>query len=202
MMQNRIKKLTSIAETKFLSLYNAEYINKKGKKRNWIIASRKDFNTLNSQYFDGMEINSDAVIMAAFHEESQKIVCVKQFRVPLNDYVYELPAGLIDGDESVDATAMRELKEETGLDLISVNHKKSKNGVFASAGMTDESAAIVFCSCKGNLSKQYLEEDEDIETILLSKEEAKELLAQDVKFDMRAFLLLHAFSQLGKQLFE
>ena len=29
--------------------------------------------------------------------DSKKIVCIRQFRVPINDYVYELPAGLIDG---------------------------------------------------------------------------------------------------------
>lgn len=202
MKHNKITKLTPIAETKFLSLYDAEYKNKKDNTKHWFIVSRKNFNTLKAQYFDGTEIKSDAVIIAAFHEESEKIACVKQFRVPLNDYVYELPAGLIDGNESIESAANRELKEETGLDLIEINKEKSKNRVYASAGMTDESAAIVFCTCKGTLSKQYLEEDEDIEAVLLSREEAKALLSKDVNFDMRAFITLHAFVQLGQDLFK
>lgn len=202
MKQDRIKKLTPVAETKFLSLYDAEYENKKGKIKHWTITSRKNFNTLKAQYFDGIEAKPDAVIIAAFHEESKKIVSIKQFRVPLNDYIYELPAGLIDGDESIETAVKRELKEETGLDLVAINHGKSKNRVYASAGMTDESAAIVFCTCSGELSKQYLEEDEDIETILLSMEEAKNLLAKNVNFDMRAFIMLQAYVQLGQDLFK
>ncbi|WP_139902541.1 NUDIX hydrolase [Clostridium thermarum] len=201
MKNNRIKKLTALAETKFLNLYDAEYENKKGKTKHWIIASRKNFETLKGQYFEGKEEKMDAVIIAALHVESKKIVCIRQFRVPLNDYVYELPAGLIDGNESMEVSVERELKEETGLKLVSINYEKTKKGVYATAGMSDESAAIVFCTCEGNISKEYLEEDEDIETILLSQQEAKDLLKSDVKIDMRAFIMLHAFAELGEKLF-
>lgn len=202
MTYDRIKKLVPLAQTKFLSLYDAEYTNKKGKLKHWIIASRKSLDSLESQYFHGGKEKADAVIIAAFHEDNKKIICVKQFRVPLNNYVYELPAGLIDGDESIETAVKRELKEETGLDLIAIDHDKSNKMVYASAGMTDESAAIVFCTCRGEFSKQYLEEDEDIETISLSKEEAEKILKEDVKFDMRAFIMLHAFAELGEKLFK
>jgi ADP-ribose pyrophosphatase len=198
---NRLKKLTILAETKFLSLYDAEYENKKGNIKHWTIASRKDFNTLKGQYFEGKEERMDAVIIAALHKESKKIICIKQFRVPLNDYVYELPAGLIDGTESMESSVERELKEETGLKLVEINYEKTKKGVYATAGMSDESAAIVFCTCEGNISKEYLEEDEDIETLMLSQQEAMKLLKSDVKIDMRAFIMLHAFVELGEKLF-
>lgn len=202
MANNRIKKLTSLAETKFLSLYDAEYENKKGNIKHWIIASRKDFDTLKAQYFHGKEERMDAVIIAALHKETKKLICIKQFRIPLNDYVYELPAGLIDGNESIEDSVKRELKEETGLELLEINYEKTRRGVYASAGMTDESAAIVFCVCQGDISKDYLEEDEDIETILLSQLEAKELLRTDSKIDMRAFIMLQAFVELGEKLFK
>lgn len=202
MKENKIKKLTPMAESKFLSLYDIEYKNKLGNLKHWTVASRKDFETLKGQYFEGKEEKVDAAIIAAFHVDSKKLVCIRQFRVPLNDYVYELPAGLIDGNESFDAAAARELKEETGLELIAVNHEKTKGKVYASAGMTDESAAMVFCTCKGNLSKEFLEEDEDIEVMLLSREEIKELLKKDVKMDMRAFIMFQAFAGMGEELFK
>ena len=40
------------------------------------------------------------------------LIMVRQFRYPLNDYIYELPAGLIDPGESIKETAIREMKEE------------------------------------------------------------------------------------------
>ena len=39
---SKINKLNTLAETKFLSLYNAEYSNKGGNTKNWTIASRKE----------------------------------------------------------------------------------------------------------------------------------------------------------------
>ena len=93
-----MKSLTALVETKFLSLYDAKYVNKKGFEKHWIIASRKDFKTLNEQFFIGKEERIDAVIIAALHRDSKKLVLIKQFRIPLNDYVYELPAGLLDNN--------------------------------------------------------------------------------------------------------
>jgi len=191
-----------LAQTKFLSLYTVEYENKIGSTKHWTVASRKDFETLKGQYFEGKEEKIDAAIIAALHVDSKKIVCIRQFRVPINDYVYELPAGLIDGNENFADAAARELNEETGLKLLEINHKKTKKGVYASAGMTDESATMVFCTCNGTVSKDNLEEDEDIEVVLLSQDEARELLKKDVKMDMRAFIMLQAFSELGEKLFD
>lgn len=42
------------------------------------------------------------------------LILIKQFRPPLNSYVIELPAGLNDMDETLEAVASRELREETG----------------------------------------------------------------------------------------
>jgi ADP-ribose pyrophosphatase len=201
MNDNRIKNLTSLAETEFLSLYDAHYENKKGLEKHWIIASRKDFKTLKAQVFQGKEEIIDAVIIAALHRPSEKLVIIKQFRIPLNDYVYELPAGLVDANEDMVNTATRELKEETGLELMEINFEKSRKKVYASAGMTDESVAMVYCTCEGEITDKYLEDDEDIEAILVSQEEAKDMLKKEVKIDIRAYMILRSFADFGEKIF-
>jgi ADP-ribose pyrophosphatase len=193
MKDNRIKKLTPLAQSKFLSLYDAEYENKKGKEKHWIIASRKSYETLKAQFSGEKEEKIDAVIINALHLETESLVIIKQFRIPLNDYVYELPAGLLDSGESMETAVKRELKEETGLDLVEINYEKSKNKVYISAGMTDESVAMVYCSCSGVVSNEYLEADEDIEAVLVTKSEAKELLKKDIKMDVKVLLALQNF---------
>lgn len=197
MKNSRIKKLTLLKETKFLSLYDSEYENKNGKLKHWTMASRKNLGTLNAQYFQGKEEKMDAVIIVALHLDTNKLVCIRQFRVPLDDYIYELPAGLVDGDESIEEATRRELMEETGFTLLKIDHEKTKTGVYASAGMTDESAAVVFCTCTGEISKEHMEEDEDIDVLLLSQEETKKTLKKDLKMDMRAFLMLQYFAEFG-----
>lgn len=67
--------------------------------------------------------------------------------------------------------------------------------------MTDESVAFVYCLCDGNLSKEFLEEDEDIEAFLVSKEEAKEIINGREKIDIKSYLLLQMFINLGEKLF-
>jgi ADP-ribose pyrophosphatase len=198
---NRIKKLTPLAESKFLSLYDAEYENRKGSEKHWIIASRKNYETLKSQYSGEREEKIDAVIIAAFHKESNSLVLIRQFRIPLNDYVYELPAGLLDADETMETAVKRELKEETGLSLVDINYERSRRKVYISAGMTDESVAMVYCTCQGTLSKEYLEADEDIDAILVSQEEAKEFLKKDIKMDIKIHMILESFALLGEELF-
>ena len=188
-----IKNIKTLADTKYLKLYNAEYINKSGNIKNWSIASRKDLDTLKNIYFHGIEGNIDAVIIVATHIDENKLVVIKQFRVPLNDYVYEIPAGLIDPGEDFKTTVVRELKEETGLELIEINYDKTKSKAYISTGMTDESVALVYCTCRGKISKAFLEPDEDIEIMLLSKEEAKVLINSNEKIDIKAFLCLQNF---------
>lgn len=190
---NKLKKLTPLTETKFLSLYDAEYENRKGAEKHWIIASRKNFDTLKEQFFNKKEEKIDAVIINAIHKPTNSLVLIKQFRIPLNDYVYELPAGLLDADEGIEEAVRRELMEETGLSLIEIDNDKTNPKVYISAGMTDESVAMVYCSCEGSISNSFLEDDEDIEAILVSKEIAKELLKQNIKMDIKVWLALQNF---------
>ena len=47
-------------------------------------------------------------------KDDGKIILVKQFRYPIQDWLIELPAGKLDNDEDPLVCATRELEEETG----------------------------------------------------------------------------------------
>ncbi|MBD7913750.1 NUDIX hydrolase [Clostridium sp. Sa3CUN1] len=190
---SKIKKIETLASTKYLSLYSADYINRKGDLRNWTIASRKTKETIENNFFNNEDDKIDAVVVIARHIEEDKLIVIRQFRVPINDYVIELPAGLVDGDESFEEAVKRELKEETGLDLISIDKEETKEKVYVSAGMTDESIALVRCTCNGVVSNENLEDDEDIEVIMLSKSEARELIKSNENIDVKALLAIQNF---------
>lgn len=189
----KVDKIKTLAETKYLKLYDAEYTNRVGENRRWTIASRKPIEKLKNRFFKGEEDQVDAVVIIAKHVEKNKLVLIKQYRVPLGDYVIEFPAGLIDGEEDIKEAVKRELKEETGLELLDINIEKTKNKVYLSPGMTDESVAMVYCTCKGKVSLDNLENDEDIEVLLLDKEELKDLLNSDFRIDVKAYLGIQNF---------
>lgn len=201
-ISDRIKGLTPLAQTKFLNMFDVMYHNKCGQERHWMVASRKSFDCLQKRYFNNEEDQVDAVVIAAYHEDQQAIVLVRQYRVPLNDYVYELPAGLVEDGLDARETLAKELKEETGLELVKQIEAASHPKVYLSAGMTDESVAFAYCICKGELSTDGLEADEDLEPVLVCREHVRALLEGTHKIDIKAYMLLQSFEHLGSALFE
>ncbi len=202
MSKSKILEVTALVKTRFLGLYDVAYQNKLGQEKHWMVASRKKEEDLRKLYLKGETDATDAVVIVAYHEEEHKIVIIRQFRVPINDYIYELPAGLIDSREDRETTLRRELKEETGLELVRVLETLSLDKTYLSPGLTDESVAFMYCTCKGELQKTYLEADEEIEAFLLSREEAKVLLEKGEKMDIKLVIILRSFISLGEKLFE
>ena len=186
-----------------LSLYDIKYLNKNNQEKSWTVASRKSKDILEGIYLENKKDKVDAVIICAYHKQQNKLVIIKEFRVPINKYIYELPAGLVDSDDdNFEETVIRELKEETGLNVIEIKKDLSSNQVYLSPGMTDESAAFVYCICDGEVSKDYLEDDEDIEAILISQDEAKDILKNSsTPLDIRVYLALQSFALMGEKMF-
>ena len=199
----KIKEIKTLVETKFISLYDIKYLNKNNQEKSWTVASRKSKDILEGIYLENKKDKLDAVIICAYHKQQNKLVIIKEFRVPINKYIYELPAGLVDSDDdNFEETVIRELKEETGLNVIEIKKDLSSNQVYLSPGMTDESAAFVYCICDGEVSKDYLEDDEDIEAILISQDEAKDILKNSsTPLDIRVYLALQSFALMGEKMF-
>lgn len=59
-------------------------------------------------------INCGGIVGIVPFTDAGEVLLIRQFRPPINGYVIELPAGLVDGGESFEAAARRELIEETG----------------------------------------------------------------------------------------
>lgn len=178
-MKTKITKVNEIASTKFLSFYEVEYKNKLGQDKKWNVTSRLDIdrykNRINT-HNDG----SDAVLIIAYHTQKNKLVLVKQYRIPINEYIYEIPAGLMEQGEDIADCTKRELMEETGLQLLEI--KKVYKNIYISPGMSDECTDIVVCTCTGEPTTKYLEDDEEIEVCMFSKEDIDSLeLNMDLK---------------------
>ncbi len=201
MQRSKIKNVKTLIETKFVGLYDVKYNNKNNDERHWMVASRKGEKELSEIYLENKEDKIDAVVICALHKDENKLVLIRQFRVPINNFIYELPAGLVDNNEDIKTAAARELKEETGLNIIEINKVNSKDKVYLSPGMTDESVAFIYCLCDGQISQEFLEDDEEIEALLISKDQAKEILKGDDIIDIKSYLMLQMFANLGDRMF-
>jgi len=134
------------------------------------------------------------VVIVALH--NNRLVVIKEFRVPLNDYEWGLPAGLIDAGEDPQTTVRRELHEETGLTVGRFIRPISPL-IYNTAGMTNEGVYMAFVEALGAPSKSILGESEDITTYLLSRDEVRSLMDEGVKFGAKAYLVFDRFVTHG-----
>lgn len=191
---NKITDVIEVYHSKFLKLYEIVYKTKKGNEKKWMVASRKELNQYKKMLLKEEKVAIDAVLIVAIDPEKDSLVLIKEFRLPINDFIYSLPAGLIDPGEDMFESAVREMKEETGLDLYEIDIKKSCKKSFASVGMSDESLALVYGNVRGEFSSAGLEESEVIEPLYVDRKMAKEIIESDANIDIKAWLVLKEFA--------
>src|SRR5882757_8231498 len=82
-----------------------------------------------------------AVVVAPMTRDG-KIILIRQERIPIGQAIWEMPSGQIDDRKSdeneIKATALRELREETGYELAPNGELISLGYFFCSPGFTDE----------------------------------------------------------------
>ena len=134
-------------------------------------------------------------IMAVYAvtEDGEKLVLVRQYRYPVNDYLYELPAGLIEPEETASEAACREMIEETGwkLEVYEGGEPAFRRGFFLAQGLTDESGSMIFGIVTENVGQQ-MENTEDIQVILADRQEVLRILREE-RVSMRCGLMLMQF---------
>lgn len=189
---NRIKESTRKTDCRWLNLFHVSWIDGSGRTRGWEVATRRPEPRCVSGEFD----HPDAVVIVAYHIGLQKMVVTREYRVPLADVEYGFPAGLVDPAETVEQASKRELKEETGLEVI--RFLAIGPPVYSSAGMTDESVSMVWLECDGTPTDAGNMGAEEIEVLLVTPDEAGRLCRdRSIKFDAKAWLVLSAYADSG-----
>lgn len=108
----------------------------------------------------------DAVAIVPINSAGE-VLFIRQYRVGAEAYLLEIPAGLLDENESPEETAMRELREETGMaahDLVKLG------GFYMTPGYSNEFLTLFLAR---DLYPAPLEQDDDeylkVEKIPLSE---------------------------------
>jgi ADP-ribose pyrophosphatase len=115
--------------------------------------------------------------------EDGRIIMVEQYRKALERTLVEIPAGKLEEGEEPEATARRELEEETGYGCESLTHLIS---FYTSPGFADELVHLYVAEgLKKKNNKLQLDEDEFVEVLSVSLEEATQLIQEQKIYDAK-----------------
>ena len=187
----RVNDVSQITHNRFVNLYELDMKSDRGKHSTYYVASRaKEIKDLKLKT---RKNTSDGVIIYSLYGENHdKVVLIRQYRCPLDDFIYEFPAGLVDPGESFPEAGIRELKEETGLDFTPVDAPEMYcKPFFTTVGMTDESCGTIYGYASGIPSKAGQEENEEIEIVIADKAEVRRILKEENVAIMCAYMLMH-----------
>ncbi len=196
-----MKKYTNIhklSDNKFLNLFHLDALTDSGRPFDYFFVSRRKAD--NIKLLTGDSAAEGVVIYPVLREDPEKIVLIRQYRYPLGDHLYELPAGLIDEGETPEAAAVREMKEETGLsfEVYAGGDEAYRRPFFMGAGFTDESCNAVFGYASGTVSRDALEDTESIQVLTADKKEVRRILKEE-KVSIRAAYLLMNFLHADRE---
>jgi ADP-ribose pyrophosphatase len=188
----RVKNIREIDQLTYLKSYAIDYYDKNSNERVWELVSRQGLERLKNEVYNHKSY-SDGVMIFATNALKTKVVLLKEYRVSAGKFVYTIPAGLVDSKETIEDSAIREFKEETGL---SFEVKQIDQERYTSVGIINEKVNIAYGYYSGTPTQKFQEASEYAEIEILNKKEVEKILINE-EVTVRTALLLKSFFNLN-----
>ena len=177
-------KFEKVRDGKYLKNYELTYRNKAGREKKYEMVSRRNLNGVED--IGGKP--SGVSIIATYQD---KLLLLHEFRMGVNRTVYNLCAGMLEPDESIEECILRELYEETGRKVKHIT--KILPPSFAAVAISDTTTYIAFVEVEGDF-EDHTSENEQIDARFYTKAEIKSLLETE-SFSSRAQLAAYFFAE-------
>lgn len=174
--------MEKVKDGKYLKNYELTYLNKAGKEKKYEIVSRSEIAGP-----DALGKKVSGVSIVAYYKD--KLLLLREFRMGVNRYIYNLCAGMIEEGESMEECISRELYEETGLFVKKIRTVLPPS--FAAVAFSDVKTQIAFVEADGDF-EDHTSDNEQIDAGFYTKEEVRELLETE-EFSSRAQMAAYFF---------
>lgn len=163
--------MEKVHDGRFIKRYNLLYETELGNQKVYEMISRRELNSFD----DLTKSHSEAVVLIIHNSDKSKILLSKEYRMAVGGFVYNFPAGLIDPGETTEVAAKRELWEETGLNLTTIEDVWPE--CYSAVGFANEKSQVIVGTADGEF-KPSTSDVEEIEAGWFTKEETLELMKE------------------------
>lgn len=182
----KVLRFEKVKDGKYLKNYEITYQNKVGKEKKYEIVSRREL-----QGIEDLGTAPSGVSIVA--TQNEKLLLLHEFRMGVNRSIYNLCAGMIEADESIETCIARELYEETGLRVKEI--KKILPPSFAAVAISDTTTYIAFVEAEGEF-EDHTSDNEQITARFYTRDEVKALIETE-PFSSRAQMAAYFFAKGG-----
>lgn len=162
----KLLQMTQVHEGSYLHSYELTYENNSGMKKTFEMVSRRPLVSPKD-----LGSRPSGVTIAAWQKD--RLLLLREFRMSVNRPLYNLCAGMLEEEESVEECAARELLEETGLRLARIHAILPPS--FSAAGFSDTSTHLVFAEVAGRLGG-HPSANEEIQAGFFTREQLASML--------------------------
>ena len=151
------------------------------------------------ELFDGSHSRREVVLhnggaaIVAMDQDGQ-VYLVRQFRSPYEEVIYEIPAGKLEKNEDPKLAAIRELKEETGMEAGSV---VSLGKMYATPGYCSE-IIYLYLATDLKMGEGNPDDGEFLQVMKMPLQQALEMIDRNEIFDAKTMVgLLKTARKVG-----
>ena len=149
-------------------------------------------NTVEARDWEAFErVNCDGVIGIVPFTDNGEVILIRQFRPPINGFVIELPAGLVDAGEDFEQAVRRELIEETGYAAGEIDYLTEGP---MSSGASAEILTVYVATGLSHVGIGKRDETEDIEVLVVPlsrlSEQLDDLRSKGNHIDLKVYGLV------------
>lgn len=182
-MDMKFIELRKVKDGKYLKNYELTYLNKAGREKKYEIVSRRELTSM-----EDLGQKASGVSIVAYKDD--KLLLLKEFRMSINKAIYNLCAGMIEKNETIEECIRRELYEETGLLVKKIIDILPAS--YSAVGISDMKTYIAFIEADGEL-EDHTSDNESIQAKFYTKEEVRKML-QTEEFSSRSQTIAYFFT--------
>lgn len=176
-----------VHDGRYLKSYELTYLNRQGKEKKYEIVSRRELSGV-----EDLGAKPSGVSIVA--TRGDKMLLLREFRMGVNRNIYNLCAGMLEPNETIEDCIARELREETGLKPVKI--KNILKPSFAAVAISDTTTYIAFAEVEGDPDSEGASANEQIHAALYTREQVRELL-ETAEFSSRAQMAAYYFAEYG-----